>query len=240
MKRASIVLLHGWGLSGSTFEPLAAELTKRGYRVFTPDFPGFGLSTMPAKPLRLSDYAAFLHDYLTKNTIQEPIVIGHSFGGRVALKYQFLYPKSVRALILSGTPGFTPINRKKLLLFILLAKIGKAFFSLPPFHLMQDTVRRWYYYLVGARDFYRAEGVLRETFKHIVQEDLLQSMSTVTMPCLLVWGEADTIVPLSVAEKMKNVISDARLEIVQGEDHGVPFKNPKVFADYVTAFLLSL
>lgn len=240
MKRDTIVLLHGWGLSGSRFESLVRELSRRGWRVFAPDFPGFGLSAAPPSPLHLSDYATYLHDYVTKNNVTEPIIIGHSFGGRVALKYQFLHPKSVRALILSGTPGFTPINRKKLLLFILLAKIGKAFFSLPPFHLVQEGVRRWYYYLVGARDYYRAEGVMRETFKYIVQEDLLDCMKAVRVPCLLLWGEKDVIVPLRVAEKMKGVISGAKLEVIQESDHGVPLAQPELFASYVERFIKSL
>lgn len=234
------MLLHGWGLSGTTFEPLAVELTKRGYRVFTPDFPGFGLSAIPSKPLHLSDYATFLHEYLVKNNIQDSVMIGHSFGGRVALKYQLSYPKSVRALILSGTPGFTPINRKKLLLFILFAKIGKAFFSLPPFHLIQDAVRRWYYYLVGARDFYRAEGMMRETFKQIVKEDLVTSMEAVDIPTLLLWGEYDIIVPVTIAERMHQVMAGSEFVVIPEADHGVPFKQPDVFASYVERFMKSL
>ena len=139
MNKNPIVILHGWGLRARTFDPLARELKKRGYRVFVPDFPGFGQTAMPLTPLCLGDYAVFLRDYLNKNNIQMPILIGHSFGGRVSLKYQLLNPKSVRAIILTGTPGFTPIDRKKLILFIVLAKIGKAFFSLPPFSLKKDA-----------------------------------------------------------------------------------------------------
>ncbi len=240
MKRQSIVLLHGWGLSGKRFEPLTRELKRRGYPVFVPDFPGFGASALPDKALYLSDYAEFLHKFLEDHNIVQPLFVGHSFGGRVALKYLFLYPKSVRALILTGTPGFTPIDRKKLILFIVLAKIGKAFFSLPPFNLVQDVVRRSYYYLVGARDFYRAEGVMRDTFKHIVQEDLLESMKAVTVPCLLLWGENDSIVPLSVAQKMNSVISGSTLDVVKGVDHGIPYRYPKVFANHVVAFLQSI
>ena len=240
MNKYPIILLHGWGLSGKIFEPLATALRKQGYKVYFPDFPGFGTSAVPEKPLYLSDYAEFLHGFVKKHHIVQPVLVGHSFGGRVGLKYQLLHSKSVRALILTGTPGFTPINRKKLILFILLAKIGKAFFSLPPFHLCQDIVRRWYYYLVGARDFYRAEGVMRDTFKHIVQEDLLDCMKAVRIPVLLLWGQNDTIVPVSVVNKMKEVIPGAKLEVVSGSDHGVAYKKPSTFADRLVTFLNSL
>lgn len=237
MKRPPIIILHGWGLSGKAFEPLVSELIKRRYAVFAPDLPGFGTSGMPKQPLHLADYAAFLDAYIKKNVIQNPIVIGHSFGGRVSLKYNELYPKSVRALILTGTPGFTPINKKKLLLFVLIAKIGGAFWSLPPFCLFKEFVQKWYYYVVGARDFYRAEGVMRETFKNIVREDLMSAMKAVRVPSLLLWGENDTIVPVAVAERMASMITSCKVFFIPHVGHNVPYKQPSLFASRVEQFL---
>ncbi len=237
MNRSAVVILHGWGLSGKTFIPLEQCLEKLGYCVYAPDLPGFGESGMPERPLTLTDYAHFLDEYLKKNRIKHPILIGQSFGGRVSLKYNQLHPKSVRALILSGTPGFTPIPKKKLLLFIALAKIGKLLFSIPPLSLFQDAVRRWYYYAVGAKEFFRAEGAMRETFKRIVQEDLVASMEVVDIPTLLLWGEYDIIVPVSIAERMHQVIAGSELIVIPEADHGVPFKQPEVFASYVKRFL---
>ncbi len=235
--RSPIVILHGWGLSGKTFGPLAAALTKRGYRVWSPDLPGFGDSTTPEKPLTLADYVRFLEEYLKKHRIEKPIFIGHSFGGRVSLKYNELHPNHVRALILSGTPGFTPIPKKKLLLFITLAKIGKFLFAIPPLHLVQDAVRRWYYYFVGAKEFFRAEGAMRETFKNIVNEDLVTAMEAVDIPTLLLWGEYDIIIPVSIAQRMHQVIVGSEVIVLPEADHGVPFKQPEVFASYIERFV---
>lgn len=237
MNRSPVVILHGWGLSGKTFLPLVESLKKQGYRVYAPDLPGFGASNMPEHPLTLSDYAQFLDEYLKKNHIVQPILIGHSFGGRVSLIYNQLYPKSIRALILSGTPGFTPIPKKKLILFITLAKIGGFLFSIPPLNFFQDTVRRWYYYVVGAREFFRAEGAMRETFKRIVREDLVKAMEVVDIPTLLLWGEYDIIVPFSIAERMHQVIAGSELIVIPEADHGVPFKQPELFASYVKRFI---
>lgn len=240
MKSPCIIILHGWGLSGKTFLPLARELKKRNYTVFVPDLPGFGKSAIPKQPLHLADYAVFLDAYIKKNNIRNPILIGHSFGGRVSLKYNEMYPKSVRALILTGTPGFTPIPKKKLLLFISLAKIGKLLFSIPPLNLLQDAVRRWYYYFVGAKEFFRAEGAMRETFKQIVKEDLVTAMEAVNIPTLLLWGEYDIIVPVAIAERMHQVIACSELIVIPEADHGVPFKQPDVFASYVERFIAKL
>jgi len=235
--KSPVVILHGWGLSGKTFFPLAETLKKQGYRVYAPDLPGFGESGMPKRPLTLTDYAYFLADYLKTNRINHPILIGQSFGGRVSLKYNQLCPKSVRVLILSGTPGFTPIPKKKLILFIFLAKIGKLLFSIPPLNLMQDAVRKWYYYVVGAKEFFRAEGTMRDTFKQIVKEDLVRAMEAVDIPTLLLWGEYDIIVPVAIAESMHRLIAGSELIVIPEADHGVPFKQPEVFTSYVKRFL---
>lgn len=235
-----ILILHGWGLSGETYAPLCTLCEKMGYRVFAPDFPGFGSAEAPSNPLNVSGYTEFLSSYINTHRIREPIVIGHSFGGRVALKYNELHPRIFKALILTGTPGFTPIPKRKLELFIVVAKIGGIIFSLPPFSLFQDYVRKWYYYLVGAKDFFRAQGVMRETFKLVVREELVSSMQALTIPCLLVWGEYDIVVPVSIAERMKRMIPQAELIIVPEADHGVPFKEPMVFSRYIGRFVKTL
>jgi len=235
-----IVVLHGWGLSAKIFAPLVAELKKRKFPVFAPDFPGFDSLHIPQAPLTLSDYAEFLDGYFKKHSIEKPVLIGHSFGGRVALKYQLVYPANVSALVLTGTPGFTPVSRKKLTVAIAIAKIGGTLFSLPFLYRLKDRVRVWYYYMIGARDFYRAEGVMRETFKNVVKESLVACMENIRVPTLLVWGEDDIIVPVAVAYKMEKVIHGAKLVVLPREGHNVPFKNSKEFVKTIYDFLCSL
>ncbi len=237
MKKPVIVILHGWGLSADRFTPLKAELESRGYQVFAPDFPGFGSAAIPTHPWDLGDYAEFLRTYLGSNHILHPILIGHSFGGRVSLKYEQLYPKSVRAIILSGTPGFSPVNRKKLFIFISLAKIGATFLSLPILRFLKETMRTWYYSVIGVREFSKATGVMRQIFKNIVQEELVTPMGAVRVPCALIWGENDSIVPVDIAQKMQSVIPGCQLITIPAADHRVPYKEPGLFADYVEKFL---
>jgi pimeloyl-ACP methyl ester carboxylesterase len=235
-----IVILHGWGLSASTFAPLIAELRRHGFPVWAPDLPGFGNSKIPQKPLQLSDYVEFLSDYLRSEHIVNPIFIAQSFGGRVALKYQAAYPKNIRALVLTGTPGFTPVSKKRLVLFVTIAKIGRLFFLIPFTSFLRDKVRSWYYYVVGARDYYRAEGAMRDTFKRIVREELVSSMKKVKVPTLLVWGADDIIVPIPIAKKMKETIAAAQLIVLPNSGHGVSYKNPKLFYDAIAPWLQSL
>ena len=240
MKKLPIIILHGWGLSGSRFAPLVDLLSRAGYSPYAPDFPGFGTSEIPKSAYTLADYSNFLADYITKHTIQRPILIGHSFGGRVALKFQSMYPSVARALILTGTPGYTPVPRKKLMMFVAVAKIGRKIFELPVLRIVQDSVRKWYYYVVGAREFYRADGVMREVFKNVVAEGLEPYMSSVNIPCFLVWGELDRITPVWIAQKMQKVIKGSTLLIIPDTDHGISFKEPALFYKAITNFLRSV
>lgn len=237
MKSADVIILHGWNLSGSRFASLAEVLKRSGFRTFTPDLPGFGTEKAPAKPWHVVDYAEFLKSYMAKNHIRDPIIIGHSFGGRVALKFSQLYPEDIHSLVLTGTPGFSPIPTKKLLFFLVISKIGGMLFALPVLNVLADRARRFLYYIAGAREFLRAEGAMRQTFKYIVQDDLTQAMTSVRVPCLLVWGEFDVIVPLQVARRMVEVIPAATLKIIPEQDHGVPFKQAELFFTYIEDFI---
>ena len=239
IRSVDIIILHGWNLSGSKFSALAKVLGSSGYRVFTPDLPGFGSEPPPSKPWHVVDYAEFLKVYADRHKIRRPVIIGHSFGGRVALKFSQLYPDGVRSLILTGTPGFSPIPTKKLMFFLIISKLGGMLFALPVINLLADRARRFLYYIAGAREFLRAEGAMRQTFKYIVQDDLVTAMEAVRVPCLLVWGEFDVTVPLVIGRRMAEVIPKGQLKVIPEEDHGVPFKNPNLFTSYIVDFLRS-
>lgn len=238
--KPAIVILHGWGLSAARFAPLTRALRKKGLRVYVPDLPGFGNSAMPKRPYTLSDYVLFLISYIRQHNLKRVILIGHSFGGRITLKFAGTRPQELAAIVLTGVPGVTPVPRKKLLLFIMFAKIGKFFFSVWPLSMLQEKIRPWYYWFVGAREYYRAEGVMRETFKHIVKEELVSSMRQVSVPCLLVWGAQDQITPVWIAHTMHETMKDSLLVLIPNRDHGVPYKDSELFVKHINTFVSSL
>jgi len=239
-EKPSIVILHGWGLSGIKFQELSCLLSEKGYNVFAPDLPGFGREEAPSYAFHLADYVEFVYRYLKSHKIIHPIFIGHSFGGRISLKFASMYPEIVRAYIFTGTPGFTPVPRRKLALFIAVAKIGKWFFQLPVLRGAQDWVRKWYYYAVGAREFYRANGVMRQVFKNIVEERLDAYLANVHVPCLLVWGSEDRITPVWIAERMHRAIQGSKLIVIPESDHGVSYKQSTRFVDSIMPFISRL
>src|SRR3989338_11212388 len=118
-----IILLHGWGLQGNKYKEIASYFTKRGHAVFTPDMPGFGSEKLSSSSLFLKDYVAFIHTVVKRNKLKNIIFIGHSFGGRVLLKYVAMYPESVKKIIMTGVPIIRHTSLRKKTGF-LVAKIG--------------------------------------------------------------------------------------------------------------------
>lgn len=233
----NILILHGWNLNAEKFQPLTRELKENGYTVEAIDLPGFGSSNRPNKPYYLSDYVNFVDNYIASKKWKEVIIIGHSFGGRVSLKLASLNPQYLKALILTGTPGYNPVSKYKIVFFVTLAKIGNTIFSLPLLNIIQEQARRLLYKTARANDFYNTDKNMRDTFKNIVNENLEQYVSKISVPTLLIWGENDQITPLWIGKKMEKVMNNGKLEIVSNARHGVPWTHPKEFVQYTKDFL---
>ncbi len=239
-KQIPILILHGWNLSAAKFDPLVSELNIRGYKVYCPDLPGFGKSKIPDKPHTLSDYIQFVINFLKKNKLNKIIIIGHSFGGRIGIKFASEYSQHIEHLILTGAPGINPVPKGKILLFLYLAKIGKIIMSLPILSNLTAVMRKILYKAAGASDFYHTNEKMRETFKNVIKEDLTSYMKKIKSKTLLLWGENDGIVPLSIARKMQDMIHNSRLEILPNTRHGAPWTNPELFANMVEKYINNL
>ncbi len=231
---APVVILHGWGSSRRIWtEP--QEILAENYRVYVPDLPGFGDTAPPAQSWSVGDYAFFVAELLAAWGVSEVYLIGHSFGGRVAIKmaseeiYKFANSQ-IGKLVLCASAGIKPPRTMKHRLFGAVAKIGKTMLG------DNDAARKLLYLLAGERDYYCAHGVMRETMSRVVEEDLRPLLSKVTVPTLLVWGDADKLTPIGDARIMHQEIPAARLEIVPNAGHRLPYEQPREFCKIVKEF----
>jgi pimeloyl-ACP methyl ester carboxylesterase len=101
----SILLLHGWGQSHVFWNDVVTRL-KESYHIYSLDLPGFGLSDEPKFIWNIDDYATYVHQFVIKLAIADPTIIGHSFGGRIAIAYASRYP--VSCMVLYSTGGGIP------------------------------------------------------------------------------------------------------------------------------------
>ena len=100
-KGKDIVLLHGWGQNIEMMKPLG-DLLADNYHITIIDLPGFGKSKEPATILDVGDYTEIVHDLLESLKVVKPTLIGHSFGGRISIRYGASY--DVEKLVLCGAP----------------------------------------------------------------------------------------------------------------------------------------
>lgn len=230
-----VLFLHGWGDTLAAFDALVPELGDR--RFVRLDLPGFGGSELPGTPWDVARYAAFVRHFLDKLGIAGPdVLVGHSFGGRIAIKSVASGLLRPRRLVLVAAAGAAARGGARQSAFSFVAKAGKFLTVFPPLSLFKKRLRERLYRLAGSADYLQA-GALRETFLNIVREDLRVDAAKIKIPTLLVWGERDTETPLAEARVLERAIGGARLAIIPGAGHFVQRDMPKETAREIRAFI---
>lgn len=239
MHKLPIIILHGWGSSAVAWEKTKKLLENAGYSVLVPDLPGFGKEPPPKIPWTVSDYVEWVLDKFAQ--LDKFILIGHSFGGRIAIKLAAKYPQKVEKLVLTGAAGIRFISLKeriKITLFLLGSKIFNFLFYLPPFNLLKALIRKISYYLLGAKDYVGLRnGTVKGTFKKVINEDLIDILEKINIPTYLLWGKDDLMIPSKHAYIMAKKIPGAKLEIIEKVGHRLPYGQPEIFVEKVVKFL---
>lgn len=232
--KPSILILHGWGVRGSTYNEIKDLLEDQGFTVFVPDLPGFGEEPLRSQTMMLDGYVSFVDEFLKTNRIIKPVIIGHSFGGRVALKYAFKYPQKVTKLVFTGAPVIrSSVFKRKISRMVSIAG-GLLFRFLPK--TIKDFLRKLLYFSIGEWDYYKA-GALKQVFKNIISEDLVSYAKNVKAPVLLVWGENDKVVPVSDMKKIAKIIPRATFSVVKDAGHKLPYEKTEAFVKAILPFL---
>ena len=223
-KGKTILLLHGWAvfLNKEHYLPLI-DLIKKNFRVVAVDFPGFGESDQPAEVWGVSDFAQLIHHFIIKKDLKVEAVVGHSFGGRVAVKMAALYEDDFKKLVLVDSAG---IERKSLQVTVLLW-LGK---HLPSGIKMMG---RW----LRSKDYVESNGIMRKILNKVVLEDQEEEMKKIAKKTLLIWGEEDHTTPLWQGQIIHKAIRGSDLKIIGGGNHGLPYKKPETVAPLVTTFV---
>ena len=230
-----VVLLHGWGTSSQSLAPLCGDLAD-AYRVLAVDLPGFGWSQAPPVAWGTADYAEHLRRLLEQAGIERAALIGHSFGGRIAISLAATRPAGVSRLVLVASAGIRPPRRAGIHVRVTTAKLARWFFSLPGWGRTGQRIIAKVYGRFGSRD-YRAAGLMRPTFVKVVNEDLTPLLPSIQVPTLIVWGDQDQEVPRSAMEIMAARIPQARLVVFEGAGHFPFLDAPEEFGRTLKAFL---
>ena len=229
-----LIFLHGWQDNLHSFDSLISFFSKN-WRLIRIDLPGFGASEKPRSAWSLDEYVNFVSDFIEKLKLENYILIGHSFGGRIIIKGESIGKFQAKKVVLIGSAGIKKRKTAKNIFLYILAKLGKFITVFPPFCLFRDKLRKKLYGFSGS-DYVNA-GSLKDTFVKIINEDLSQNAKKIKIPVLLIWGEGDTETPLSDGEKFSQYIKNSKLEVVAGVGHFVHKENPKKVIEIIQNFL---
>jgi len=203
----NIVLLHGWGQNTNVMDIIGKKLNKDFY-ITNLDFPGFGKSEAPKEALTIYQYEEILEELLSKLKIKNPIIIGHSFGGRVAIIYA---SKNItEKLVLLAAP-FRKLYKK----LPLKVKILKFLKNMPILNKYKDYFKT----KIGSKDYKNSTPIMRETLVNVVNEDITENLKEISCPTLLIWGSLDTEVPIADAKYAETIMKDVGLVEIQGSTH---------------------
>lgn len=234
----NLVMLHGWPADSTHYSELGPLLAKQGFHVYVPDFPGWGQTPKPDNPWTVSEYRDWVHAFVSSLGLTSYHLFGHSFGGRVSIKYAIKYATELKTITLCAAAGIKPdpyTAKRRTLKTV--ASAGKALFKIPLLNRFESFAKKVLYKAAGSNDYLKAEGVMKETIVKVLEEDLSPLLPQVHPRTLILWGSEDGATPLSDAEKMHKLIKNSKLKILKGERHNLPKNAPEKVADELADFL---
>ncbi|MFI5316358.1 MAG: alpha/beta fold hydrolase [Myxococcota bacterium] len=240
---APVVFFHG---AGGLFkdEPLLERLSAR-FHVFAPEWPGYGAEGGEEKLEDMLDFA--LHGWDVVDALgldARPHLIGHSMGGMIASEMACIANRALAKLVLVAPVGIwidsLPVP---------------DIFSMLPFELVGALFadpKNGEKFLTGGIDFSNPDalqqflvgnarrlGTAGKILFPIPNRRVSKRLYRLGAPTLLVWGSADRLIPLPYAERWQQLVPHARLAVIDGGGHMVPYEQPDAVAGEIDRFLAS-
>lgn len=233
----TILILPGWGNTRKTFDYLINWL-KNNFTVYIIDYPGFGNSPFPNHNLTIYDYTNIIRDFLTDKKIINPIIIAHSFGGRIATLLTGYYKEKIDKLILIDIAG---IKRKKAPRIWLKEKIYKLLKSIKKIlpKKLKETYHQKLIKIFGSSDYKVLPKEMYQTFQNVIKEDLKYYLSYIESETLLIWGKKDKDTPIKDARYINKKIRDSALIVYPEADHFSYLEYPILTANIIEEFLIN-
>lgn len=203
----TIVLLHGWGQNIDMMRPIGDKFTS-DFDIIIIDLPGFGKSTEPSNFWSCYDYVECIKQMLEELNVVNPIIVGHSFGGKLGLIYASKY--QVEKLVCLASPFCKEISKQTLK-----SRILKTMKKTPILKNLEEFAKRH----MGSTDYRNASGVMREILVGTVNLDIIEEVKKIKCPTLLIWGTLDNAVSIERAKQLEELINDAGLVVYEGCTH---------------------
>ena len=227
------LILHGWGSNSDRWLKIAEQISDRGFKVLILDLPGFGKSDALQRPWNLNNYVEWVENFIKRLNLTDFYLLGHSFGGALAVKLAVKHPQEIKKLFLVSAACVRKKTGPKGYLknfFARISKIVKLFYFLPYYGLFRKAV---YKFIIRKSDYVYVEGMMKETYLNVVSEDLSFHLPFIKIPTIIVWGSKDDITPIEQAHFIAKQINNSKLAVVQGAGHDLNRKQPEILAEKI-------
>ena len=234
-----LVVIHGGGGGVNSWQSSLEELS-RHYTVYAPDLPGFGHSQSRNDRFQLSEYVEFMNEFVHTLGLRRFHLIGHSLGGGIALQFALKFPQKIEKLVLvssmflgkeialwarflSSSSCFRYVGKAGLSVIRTIGWVARFFCNTckiaPPFTQLHISIGKSIMTLKGQTTV------------------LINQLTELPMPTLLVWGARDGIVPSRQAHAAADIIPDCQLHVFEGCGHHVQNQKLQEFCQLLVSFL---
>ena len=233
-----VVLVHGLGGRAEDWRELAPPIARAGFRVYLPDLPGYGRSEKLADfSYSVSDEAVVVAGFLDALDLNQVDLAGWSMGGAIAQHVASDHPERVRRLMLFDSAGVFELPKWDVNLFTpnspaQLDELDALLMPVPP--KIPGFVARDILRVSNERAWIIHRAIASMQTGRDATEKLLPELK---MPVLIVWGDADRVLPLSHGETMHRLVPQSEFDVVAGCGHLAPGQCAPQIAPLVVSFL---
>lgn len=223
----TLLFLHGWGQNIEMMKPIANPF-ESDFDIVILDLPGHGESSEPTSILHIPEFVECIRSLVEYLKIENLTLIGHSFGGKLALLYASKY--EVDKLILFGSPF-----KKEIQKLSIKTKALKKIKKIPGMKAFEEFAKKH----IGSTDYKNASPIMREILVEHVNLDITEEVKKITCPTLIVWGTNDEAVDISRAYELESLMKDAGLVVYEGCSHYAYLENLNQTIRVMESFLRS-
>ena len=231
--RMNLVMLHGMFGGLSNYDPVIKHIGE--YNIFVPAIP---LYDFGAREISIRTLTDWVHSFCRETAIENPVLLGNSMGGHLALDYALRYSEHVRALVLTGSSGIqekdfgSTFPRRKDREYIR-KQAALTFYEDLIDEVIMDEIME---VVTDSSKLLNMLAIARDTHEYNMEEHLQQ----IEQPALLVWGRNDKITPPQVARTFEKKLPDAKLRWIDKCGHAPMMEHPQKFALFLNEFLIEL
>ena len=232
-KKDNILILPGWGDTRKTFTNIINNI--KDYNVYIIDYPNFGNSSKLNNEYTIYDYTELILNFIKDKNITNPIIIAHSFGGRIASLLITKYKLKINKLLLIDVAGIKRMNLKLLIKQYLYKLLKKLTIIFPKKIRIKLKSKLFQYF--SSNDYKNIDNNMRKTFKNIIKENLKKYYKKINIETLIIWGENDKDTPLKDGILLNKLINNSAIIVYKKSNHysylEYPVLTNKIINEYI-------